>query len=317
MPQAPVDHAPVLLFVYSRLTHTQQTVSALQRNDGAQDTELYIFSDAPKHDGVATQVQEIRDYIRGIRGFRRVTLVERTHNLGLAGSIIAGVSEALESHDRVIVLEDDLITAPGFLRFMNGALEHFSLDRRIISVSGFSFARDYLTQVTQKEADIFFHPRPMSWSWATWRDRWAGVDWEIKDYQAFTRNSNAKKKLRIGGSDLVKMLDMQMNGHLDSWYIRWCYHALHLEQWTVYPRVSLVRNIGHDGTGVHCGPDAENIFSHSDMSEKRVFSFDTPVVPELGLIRRFNAAFAPPLAVRARRLANRIVRRCRKGWSFR
>ena len=40
--------APVILFTYNRPEHTRRTIEALAKNELAQDTELFVFSDAAK-----------------------------------------------------------------------------------------------------------------------------------------------------------------------------------------------------------------------------------------------------------------------------
>ena len=93
----------------------------------------------------------------------------------------------------------------------------------------------------------------MSWSWATWVNRWNNVDWSIKDYNEFKNDRKAQKLFNRGGDDLTNMLQLQVEGKIDSWAIRWCYAHFINNAYCVYPVKSLVDNIGHDGTGVNCG----------------------------------------------------------------
>jgi GT2 family glycosyltransferase len=131
--------SPVALFVYNRLPHTQKTIEALQRNRLAEETEVFIFSDAPKNGPATTAVREVRDYIRSVKGFGSVVVVERPKNLGLAGSIIDGVTQIVNKFGKVIVVEDDLVTSPFFLEYMNQALDLYENDDRVISVHGYMY----------------------------------------------------------------------------------------------------------------------------------------------------------------------------------
>jgi len=45
-----LDLAPIVLFVYNRPDHTRQTVEALQKNELAKESELFIYSDAAKNE---------------------------------------------------------------------------------------------------------------------------------------------------------------------------------------------------------------------------------------------------------------------------
>ena len=111
--------APVVLFAYARLDHLRQTVESLRANREAGSTSLYVFCDGPKHEGHKSQTDAVRAYVDSIEGFASVTRIYRDQNLGLARSIISGVSETLSTHDSVIVMEDDLVVSPYFLKFMN------------------------------------------------------------------------------------------------------------------------------------------------------------------------------------------------------
>ena len=131
--------APIVLFVYNRPWHTAQTVEALQKNTLADKSELFIYSDAAKNSEVALYVKKVREYIRNISGFRKVTIMEREKNWGLANSIIDGVTTIVNKYGKIIVLEDDLVTSPYFLRFMNEALEMYENEESVASIHGYIY----------------------------------------------------------------------------------------------------------------------------------------------------------------------------------
>src|ERR1700685_4401227 len=132
--------APVVLFVYNRPDHTRRTVESLVANDLAAQSQLFIFSDGSKNEADRAAVEEVRRYIRSIQGFRSVTITQRELNSGLAKSVINGVTEMFQVHERQIVMEDDLLTSTDFLTFMNEMLDEYEKESRISSVSGFNFA---------------------------------------------------------------------------------------------------------------------------------------------------------------------------------
>jgi len=241
--------APVVLFVYNRPDHTRRTVESLVANDLAAQSQLFIFSDGSKNEADRAAVEEVRRYIRSIQGFRSVTITQRELNSGLAKSVINGVTEMFQVHERQIVMEDDLLTSTDFLTFMNEMLDEYEKESRIFSVSGFNFA------VRPPEGygyDAFCSYRSSSWGWGTWKNRWECADWNVSDYEEFRKDKNRQKLLNRGGSDLSYMLGLQMAGAVDSWAIRWAYaHAKH-DAVAMLSTVSKVYNIGLDGSGVHC-----------------------------------------------------------------
>ena len=127
--------APVLLFTYNRLSHTQRCVEALLKNHLSSESELFIYSDAAKDIAQQESVKEVRNFIHTIQGFKAITIIERDKNWGLAKNIIDGVTTQVNRYGKVIVLEDDLVVAPFFLQFMNEALETYKQDPRHKKVS--------------------------------------------------------------------------------------------------------------------------------------------------------------------------------------
>jgi len=242
--------SPIVLFVYNRPWHTRQTIEALQKNELAKDSELYIYSDAPKNENAIEKVEEVRVYIKNIEGFKRVNIIERNKNFGLANSIIDGVTKTVNAYGKIIVLEDDLVTSPYFLKFMNEALDFYKNNDLIMSISGYTYP--FEMPQNYKE-DVFLFYRSSSWGWASWRERWNKVDFEVKNYSLIKKNKQLKKKLNKGGEDLFDMLKMQMKGKINSWAIRFALsHSLN-DSYVLFPSKSLVHNIGHDGSGIHCG----------------------------------------------------------------
>ena len=130
--------APICLFTYNRLEETIQTVAALKNNFLANKSELFIFSDGAKNKNVEQKIKQVRKYLKTITGFKNITIYESSKNKGLANSIIDGVTKIIETYGKIIVLEDDLVTSPNFLNFMNQALEFYHYNNRIYSVSGYT-----------------------------------------------------------------------------------------------------------------------------------------------------------------------------------
>ena len=265
---------PACLFVYNRLNETRLTVDALRLNTLASKTELFIFSDGAKSEDEIESVQSVRDFITTIDGFQSVKIINSEINKGLANSIISGVSEVLNNYNQVIVLEDDLITSPNFLDFMNQALGFYNKQERVMSISGFT-----LPIVLQKEYsfDVYFSYRTSSWGWATWKDRWFDVDWEISDYKDFLNNRKLQIGFNRGGDDLCRMLKKQMNKEIDSWAIRFCYHQYRQDRLTVAPTISKVRNIGFNEEGTHTKGKSRAYKTILDAGDPSDFFFSSTI----------------------------------------
>jgi hypothetical protein len=239
---------PVLLFTYKRLQTLKNTVSFLSLNPEAIETDLIIFSDGPKSAEDETLVFQVREYIFTIKGFKSVKISLSDSNKGLANSIISGVSTVLSQSEAVIVLEDDLEVSTDFLFFMNSCLEKYKYSTKVFSISGFSLPFKHAKNFN---SDIYFLKRASSWGWATWRDRWEDIDWDVKDYQSFVSNKALVKQFALRGSDVNDMLAKKMDGSLDSWAIVWTYHQFKVGSLTVFPLYSKVINKGFDEFATH------------------------------------------------------------------
>lgn len=278
--------APIVLFVYNRLAHTRATVEALQKNNGAAESELYIYSDGAKTESGRASIEEVRAYIRSIEGFKSIHIVEKENNQGLSESVITGITEVLQKHDNVIVLEDDLITAPDFLEYMNEALIFYKDDSSIYSISGYTFPSPHLKEI---KGDVFLYPRPASWGWASWKNRWAKADWKMADFATFREDKPAVRSFIRGGEDMFIMLLKQQKGFIQSWAIRWAYtHFIH-QAYSLYPVKSKVRSIGTDNSGTNL-PSTKKY--DTEVHEGRLHLEPQPK-PDYSLIFKLKDFYAP------------------------
>ncbi len=240
--------SPIILFAYNRPWHLRQTVEALQKNFLAVKSDLFIYSDGSKDVSDEGKIKLVRQYISEIKGFNKVHIKMRKKHLGLAESVISGVSEIIGKHDKVIVMEDDLVSSPIFLTFMNQALELYRDNKKIFSITGFNYP---IKIPKHYNLPVYLSYRCTSWSWGTWQDRWKLVDWQVKDYKQFTNCEDLQEEFNRGGEDLTQMLGNQMKGYIDSWAIRWCYAHFKNKAYCLHPTISKIKNIGLDGSGTH------------------------------------------------------------------
>jgi len=240
--------APIVLFVYNRPDHTKQTIEALRKNELAKDSQLFIYSDGFKNELDKEEVLKVRKYLKIIKGFKEIKIIERKQNLGLANSIINGVTEIINTYGKVIVLEDDLITSPYFLKFMNEGLDQYQNKEQVISICG------YIYPVGEKLPDTFFIKGADCWGWATWKRGWNLFE---KDGKKLLKELETKKLTNEfdfnGTYKYTRMLKNQIKGKNSSWAIRWYASAFLADKLTLYPGRSLVFHNGADGSGTHCG----------------------------------------------------------------
>nr|WP_199075083.1 glycosyltransferase [Pedobacter sp. ASV19] len=261
--------APIALFVYNRPKHTERTLKFLQQNELATESRLFIFSDGPKTPADQEKVQELRDYLKTVDGFRSVEIIERKENMGLANSIIAGVSRLVKDYGQIIVFEDDLISSPHTLTYFNEALNLYRKEEKVMHIGA------YMYPLKDKQLpESFFYRAATSWGWATWERAWQhfepNIDVLLKQFDAPKRNAFSIEKTM----NFWKQMQDFKKGRNNSWAIRW-YASIFLKGGlTLNPAQSLVNNIGHDGSGIHSGiNDIYNVV----INPKPVKAFPTEI----------------------------------------
>ncbi len=274
--------APLVLFTYNRLNETKATIKKILDCDLIHKTPMYIYSDGAKNDLAKKSVDEVREYLRTLSNYENINIVYSESNKGLAASVIAGVTEIVNKYGKVIVLEDDLLVSKDFLIYMNEALKTFESRKDIWSISGFGpnieIPKDY-------NEDIYLTMRGCSWGWATWKDRWETVDWNVSDFQKLKASKKMKKEFNISGNDMFRMLELQMMKKINSWAIRWCYSQFKQQKYTVYPVKSKVKNIGFGEDATHGGIFVDK---HIVQIEEKKINFNSNIEKSLEIIKNFQ-----------------------------
>ena len=279
--------APVVVFCFRRLSELEITISNLSNNYLAKDTILYVFSDGPRDNKDVQDVNDVRAYLRTITSFKNVIIREHSDNQGLSRSVINGVSLVLEKYGKIIVVEDDLVTSPNFLDFMNQALCFYEANKSVLSISGYTLPLKNMP-VTE---DFYSGIRASSWGWGTWQSRWQDVDWDVSDFDAFYKSRDSRRDFNRGGSDMSKMLKDQIDGRIDSWAVRFAYHQYRRKMLTIFPTLSKVMSIGF-------GSDATHTFSATrfrtdlDVGNIRSFSFSNDINVDSKLASDFRYFFS-------------------------
>jgi hypothetical protein len=238
--------APVVIFTYKRLPVLRRVMESLLANPDSSRSHLIVYSDGPKTPSDAAGVNEVRDFVRGLRQFKSIEFKFRDSNLGLARSFIAGITETFANHERAIFLEDDNLLSPYFLAFMNSSLDRFEQDSRVICITGYSFP------LWPKQKAPYFVRGAETWSMASWRRGWQNFD---ADAVALKRELDAKGlagKIDRDGFGFYEMLQSQIDGRIDSWGVRWWTSAFLKELYCLYPHEPLCVSIGYGEESVHC-----------------------------------------------------------------
>jgi len=273
------DLAPIGLSTYARPQHLKQTIEALQNNTLAPLSELFVFSDAPKP-GDEERVAAVRRYSHTIAGFKKVHIIERESNGRVANSR-GGIQTLSDRYGRVIFLAEDIVTAPGFLTFMNEALSKYERNDRVFNVSGYCPPIEIPANYNH---DIFALRRFNAWGFGIWKNRFDRLKYMTPDeFVQFAANTRKVKEfVKAGGEDLMVMLKADAYSEIDAGDVKLMYAQFLSDQYTIYPTKSLVQNIGHDGTGVHCVKS--NMFNVA-LSDKTLFSFPDDVIVDHRIVK--------------------------------
>ena len=263
--------APIAFFAYNRPEHTRKSLESLSQNEGAESSDLFIFCDGAKNLEDEEAVRQVKEVARSKQWCGNVHVIEQKQNKGCANSIIQGVTKTCSEYGSVIVLEDDLIISPSFLHYMNSALDLYQNEESIMQISGYMFPIEFKSLKT----DTCLLPFTASWGWATWERAWKHFDPDMKGYEKLKSNEKQKYKFDLNGSyPYFHMLEDQLNGKVDAWCIRWYLSAYMLDGLTLYPKSSLVSNIGFDGSGTHCGISAS---FNTDLPENTILSMPSEI----------------------------------------
>jgi len=252
--------APIALFAYNRPEHLLQCLRSLKENVLAAKSTLYVYSDGKKSDASDDDIKKIEECRRIIKQeswCQEVIVIEQDQNLGLAASIIRGVTDVINRHGKIIVLEDDLIFSNFFLNYMNDCLDKYSGMENIYSVNGYMFP------IGVEERNTFLLPYTSTWGWATWKSKWDLFTSEIpeEDKQLLAGDPLLKDRFNLSDYDYTSMLGFKNN----SWGIKWYYSVFVRNGLNVFPTHSLVSHIGNDGSGTnHTGQGDKIVFDKNN-----------------------------------------------------
>jgi len=216
---------------------------------------LYVFCDGAKinsNNDDRTKVLEVQELVRNVSFCKDLIVTIRDVNFGLAKNVIEGVSEIINVHGKVIVLEDDLLLSTGFLSYMNKALDLYESKYKVKQVSGYLFPINI-----DRNNGSFFLPVTNTIGWGTWKKEWNDLDFEAKGYRELSKNKKLRKSFNLDGSfNYANMLEKQMkNSSFGSWAVLYWWNVFKSKGFVLYPDYALVQHNDFNHSGSHSGID--------------------------------------------------------------
>ena len=251
-------YSPIAFFAFNRPFHTLKTLKYLSKNEAAKETEIFAFIDGPRNNTELHLIDNVEKIINSFSNmFKKITISRSLKNLSADTNIRTGVSDVLSKYKSVIVLEDDICVSKYFLDYMNKALDKYQNNKEVWHINGFNFP--YKSNLSN---ETFFTRSMECWGWGTWEDRWFRFQNDPLSTDPFYLISKfSKKDIREFNLDLKHNLYWSMvlansDGRLpNTWDIFWYAFIFMHNGLCLAPRISLTRNIGHDGSGTHSEKD--------------------------------------------------------------
>lgn len=267
---------PIAIFAYNRPKSLENLIYSLRNNPLYEDTETFIFIDGNKEDSDRIVWEKVVGVAEKEKKRKKnTTIITSETNKGLSKSIIGGVSFVLEKYDAAIVLEDDLVCMPNFLNYMNQAIRFYKDNKDIISICGYGLK---IKKTYGYESDVYLSGRSSSWGWATWKDRWNSIDWNVKDWHEFSKNKQEIRAFNKNGSDLFSMLKGYIEGKNNSWAIRFCYSQFKQKKFSIIPFYSLIDNQGFGEDATNCKQTYSRFKIEADNRTEQV-NYNLPIEP--------------------------------------
>ncbi len=298
--------SPILLFVYNRPIHTRKVLTALEKADLSNQSDLFIFSDGAKDSNSIHLVNQVRAIICEPWHFKSITIIERKSNLGLAANIIDGVSSIIKKYGRVIVLEDDLEISKYGLRYFNDALTTYQFEDKVMEISGYMYPIKNPSVLDES----FFFRVANSWGWATWSRAWNHFDTDINKLTENFSKEDIQRFTIDHTENFWRQVQQFKAGQINSWAIRWYLSIFNKNGLVLYPRESMIQNIGTDGSGTHS--DEDSIYT-VELADKPITSFPKEIEENKVAYEAIRYFYKK----RKGSLVNRAIRYAKKIWKKR
>ena len=292
---------PIVVFAYNRATQLRMVLERLVDAENIERHDVIVYIDGPKRERDVEGVAQVEQAVKQVRENRlpRLEIVRREKNYGCQKNISTAITSVINQYGCVIVVEDDVLVSRTFLTYMDAALEFYKDDERIWGVNGHQCP--YMRIPQSYPYDIYLSPRNLCTGWATWADRWNGVDFEIRDWPDFIANAENRQRVENAGIDIRDMLDKHYRGKLNSWALPCTYYMIKNNLYMIEPRRPLTKNVGFGIESVHCG-NREEMWAH-----QKYYNFLPNLVRDIlsepKIMSQFKYVYNDP------RLLHRIIRK--------
>lgn len=264
---------PVIIPTLNRYDHLKKCVESLARCTYADKTDLIIGFDYPPSEKYVDGWKQIKAYLPTITGFRSVTVLEESQNIGAVnnGNKLRQYVKDL-GYDAFIITEDDNVFSPNFLEYVNWGLTTFKDDKSILAVCGFK-----RVDVSSLKNNVYKFPRFVAWGFGMWFDRREKLE-QFRDAET-QRDFIRKCPLSAIFSDRIFGVSIII-GMLHAKQVYWDALPFMLpleQQYCLFPKKSMVRNEGFDGSGIHGGNSEIN----KSIFHKAVIDTDQHFLPKI------------------------------------
>ena len=281
--------SPIAFFAFNRPYHTNETLKSLSLNSEAKQTDLYAFIDGPRKISEIQLIDNVEKIITSFANkFKSVVVYRSELNQGGAINQKRGISKVLSEFESVISLEDDMLVSKHFLSYMNNALKIYKDEKKVWHINGFNYPIKF-----EGDFECFFMRSMQCWGWATWKDRWeifTGDPLSCDPYYLIaTFDKDLIKEFDLGVKKSVfwSQIDDNAKGKLNNtWDIFWYSFIFLKKGLCLTPKVSMTRNIGHDGSGVHSIFDKDYLYS--DLNEINIIKFPSLIKENIYCVNKIR-----------------------------
>ena len=259
--------APVLITAFNRDFHFNETLKELSKNDEAKNTCLYISIDGWIDEEDKKKQENIIKFAKKYSNkYLSLKIQQQSKNLGLSKNITESITNIINQHGKIIVVEDDIIVSRAFLKFMNDSLNYYEKKKKIWHIAAYNIVND-----KKKLNEIFLLRLMNCWGWGTWKDRWFYYEKNPKKIiENFSKQQINDFNLCATNVYWDQIID-NYEGTINTWAIFWYATIFKNSGLCVNPWFSYTKNIGFDGTGVHYKKDiSKNL--NQELNHSGVFN---------------------------------------------
>lgn len=267
---------PVIIPTLCRYDHLKELLESLKANTHAEKTEVYISLDFPPSERYEEGWQKIKQYLPSVKGFKNLIIFEQSKNLGASANSEFLKQQVKKYYDAYIYTEDDNVFSPCFLDFMNKCLNYYRFDKRVVIVSGFLEPTKF-SVIGDLHCSLSWYS---AWGYGIWFDRKEELESNIciNDYRVTVFN---KKENLQTFSKWPRVANHTMEWLKELPYLnnQFCDITVESElilgkKVCILPTISLVRNNGHDGSGIHCGDASKSRYIQQIISDEKEYRID-------------------------------------------